>query len=263
MPLIPRTIEEPKSPRYNSDNPLYASQPSALKIIISQSHLFRGFAVFSRHQFDLAAVQLNIGHAACNLFLDDCLVMGNQRQSPAEFREYCNLRMDQVAYICGDRFGMNAVQGENLTLISHPCAAIRKAHPHIVVLAATKIFVEKICIQQRLAPDHSAGSNHPAIEFQKTFERNVSLRGIDFHCRFAGVAGGADQEGIAIDQIEPGVSAKRSELFRQIIWIPSVVAIQKSNIGAPRPADTGVASCTRAGISLVEIDNPLLVGTQL
>src|SRR5437899_4127153 len=124
MPLIPRTIEEPKSPRDDADKPLYASQPSALKIIISQSHRFRGFAVFSRHQFDLAAVQLNIGHAACNLFLDDCLVMGNQRQSPAEFREYCNLRMDQVAFICGDSFRMNAVEGENNTMVNHPSAAL-------------------------------------------------------------------------------------------------------------------------------------------
>src|SRR5207244_11491883 len=102
-----------------------------------------------------------------------------------------------------------------------------------------------------------------AIESQKIFERHGSLRGIDFHRRFADAAGGTDQEGIAIDQIQPGVSAKRSELFRQIIWIPGVVAIQKSNIGAPRPAEAGVASCTRAGISLLEIDNPLLVGTQL
>ena len=158
---------------------------------------------------------------------------------------------------------MNAVQGENLTLISHPCAAIRNAHPHVVVLAAAKIFVEKTCIQQRLAPDHSVGSNHIAIAFQKIFERHGSPRGIDFHRRFAGAAGVTDQEGIAIDQIELGVSAKRSELFRQIIWIPGVVAIQKSNIGAPRPADARVASCTGAGISLLEIDNPLLVGTHL
>src|SRR2546425_7980291 len=175
MPLIPRSIEEPKSYRGDADDPLHASQSSALKMIISQSHRFRGFAVFSRHQFDLAAVQLDVGHAACNLFLDDRLVAGNQRQNPAEFREYRNLRLDKVAFICGDRLGVNAVQAENLTLISHPCAAIRNADPHIVVLAAAEIFVKKTCIQQRLAPDHSAGSINLAIELQKTFERHGSL----------------------------------------------------------------------------------------
>jgi len=59
MPLIPRTIEEARTAgamRIINSTP---SQSSALKITISQSHRFRGFAVFSRHQFELGVVQLN------------------------------------------------------------------------------------------------------------------------------------------------------------------------------------------------------------
>src|SRR5437879_7972146 len=117
MPLIPRSIEEPKSYRGDADDPLHPSQSSALKMIISQSHRFRGFAVFSRHQFDLAAVRLDVGHAACNLFLDDRLVAGNQRQNPAEFREYRNLRLDKVAFICGDRLDRKSTRLNS----SHRC----------------------------------------------------------------------------------------------------------------------------------------------